>query len=253
MKNQNLIDLDSSSSYHLEIEVEGYFRVRLPARTEKSRARRNPQLTESEYLTVSYNFTMNRKSRRILLQTVLDSLFYKEEFVLNLGEYILIEDLISKIIELDPIETNQQQKWKKATEEILGIALLILKVVPLSTRIESKSEKPGQRQELFNLIEDQLSFFSISDPRTFQSRIQTYLPSRFVEFTVEIPLYSNNKDRSSKRYDSYCKGYGESGSKIIRTPIDWEIDGEDVFSFEETSDYQPVQLLFLYEERIQEE
>lgn len=234
---KNKQSLTSSPFLPIELEVSEQFRVRIPTRVIENRKKDTDQMS-GEYFTVTYNTPMTRKGRRLLLQTVLDSVIRKDPLLLNLGEYIIIEDLTSKIIENDSVENEQQLKYKRATEELLGIALMFLRAIPLTSRVEPEIPEPNLREFILALVYDECEFFSFSSDQTYGSRIATYHPARSVEFTVEIPLQDD--EGFFVPYSSYCKGYGESHPKHVRTPVDWEIDGEDTSNFEESQSIIPV-------------
>jgi len=230
-RNDDMSKLPFSDFLPIESEIPETYRVRIPAVVEERRNKRNKSFTdESEYFTVSYKEIMTRKKRSIFLQTILDSVVRKENFVLNLAEYMIIEDLVTKIIELDLIEREDQEKYRLFTEDLVSVASLFLKVVPLSTKSDQKSELPNQRDSIL-LLEKELSYFQFSEDREYGSRQSYYFSGRLVEFTVEIPL-SIAKDYFYVPYSSYCKGYGESHPKKIGTSVDWEIDGEEIYNLE---------------------
>jgi hypothetical protein len=127
MKNQGTFVLDSNTSLPLEEEVQG-FHCEISASVEENRKREQNSQSTGEYLTVKYRYS-SWKSYNLLLQTVLNLVMRKEELFLSLGEYFVIEDLVSRIEELG-FRGNSSEK-KLAIEQMLSFALLILRVVPL--------------------------------------------------------------------------------------------------------------------------
>lgn len=231
----------------IENEV-GSFHVTIPSYVRENRKQKYDSQTLGEYLTVNYNITLNRKVKRILLQTVLDSVFRKKELFLNLGEYIIIEDLVFRIESEDQIEQKQQEAYREHVEQMLGFANLVLHIVPIRTRDSILNDEGHDHlRELLKLVLEHCSSFRISDSRTYESRKSHYNLERCIEFSVQVPLIGP-ENRNSIPYSSYTKGYGESHMKKTQTPIDWEIDGEDIWEFNKTQRYIPVDLIQTFRE-----
>lgn len=244
MNNSRKLNLDISLQSPIEEEI-GLFRVRVPSYVIDARRRERSSQLAGEYLTVKYKLTLSRKAKRLLLQTLLDSVMRKKFLTLNLGEYILIEDLVDRIENEDPVENKQQIEHKIATEQMLSFAILILRVCPLSTRNLIIVPEDLKIQDILQQVLESLTYFTISDDRTYASRRAYYDSSEKIEFTVQIPLMHVD-DRNSIPYDSYTRGYGESYQKRRKTPIDWEIDGEDIYEFDNSQKYQIIDLFPVY-------
>jgi hypothetical protein len=239
--------LKSSPDSPIENEV-GDFNVTISSRVLENRKQKYDSQILGEYLTVNYNVTLSRKVRRVLLQTVLDSVMRKKVLFLNLGEYIVIEDLVFRILTQDQIEQKQHEKYRVHVEQMLGFALLVLHIVPVRTRYEIMNNEGHETlRQLLNLVLKKCSDFSISDSRTYESRRSYYNLKKFIEFSVQVPLI-DSESRNSIPYSSYTKGYGESHMKKTQTPIDWEIDGEDIWEFTNSQEYQPVDLIQTFRE-----
>lgn len=220
----------------------GTFRLILPAYVRGVRENRKTNSNiAGEYFTVRYTVTMNRKRRRLLLQTMLDLVISRPDAWLNMAEYILIEDLVSGILENDGPERKSDEKYKNFTEELLGVAIYFLRNFPLRTKVFREAE-PVPTSEVRRTIQSQVKEFRFSDPRTLKSRLDAYYPERLVTFTVEIPL-QQSEVRNSVPYSSYTKGYGESHPKHLSSPIDWEIDGMEVWEFDCSQALQPKPIL----------
>lgn len=204
------------------------------------------QIQESEYFTVKWRITMTRKIRRIFLQTMIDSVYRKTIALINLAEYMILENLMSEILEKDQPKSEKDEKSKNYYEELIGTCLFILQHFKLKTKLETPEPEISMEQAR-EAIKD-LKDFSISDDRTYASRRQFYFPQGLVQITVEVPLLKEEK-RNSVPYSSYTKGYGESGKRKISTPVDWEIDGEEVYDFENSQCFQPRQLSIPPEEK----
>lgn len=216
----------------------GTFRLILPSYVKEERENRKTNSSiAGEYFTVRYTVTMNRKRRRLLLQTMLDLIILRPEAWLNMAEYILLEDLVSAILENDGPQRESDEKYINFTEEILGVAMYFLRNFPLRTRVFKEAESIPT-SEVRSDIESQVTSFRFSDPRTLKSRLDAYYPERLVTFTVEIPL-QQPEVRSSVPYSSYTKGYGESHPKHLSSPIDWEIDGQDIWEFHNSQSLKP--------------
>lgn len=78
------------------------------------------------------------------------------------------------------------------------------------------------------VIEAVLDSGWLPDKRTLNSWLQTWEPSKWLEFRI-VPLdYLIERSNNSEPYDSYCRGYGEGSSrKREKTPYSSELDGEE--------------------------
>lgn len=171
------------------------------------------QTSESEYFTVTYQVSLTRKWKRMLLQTYLDSIIRRKVLEITLVDFLILEDLFSKIKEEhDLSEDKEAEKRRYYDTEILYITDLFLRFCPMT---ESKLTRPGLEnfRDLILKLGMTTKIFKFSDERTYRSRIQTYHPGKFLEITVVVPLTRRDKDRSSKRYSSYCKGHPTPGRR----------------------------------------
>jgi hypothetical protein len=76
--------------------------------------------------------------------------------------------------------------------------------------------------------------------------MKVYDPTKNIIFTVQVPR-SEKEFRSSIPYSSYCKGYGESHMKKLGSPIDYEIDGLEIWDFEKSQGFSIVNYLSIFE------
>jgi hypothetical protein len=68
----------------------------------------------------------------------------------------------------------------------------------------------------------------LPDKRTFNSWTAYWKPEKFLEVRI-VPLNTLlERDQFSEPYSSYCKGYGEGGSRTRqKTRYDSELDGKE--------------------------
>jgi len=229
---------DSSPSFFSSEDLEGFIVRHSNLLGKDERENEERSLTnDSVYPTVRFHIAMNRTRRRLLLQTVLDRIFLRQGFYLYLAEYIILEELYSSIIENDSKE-NLKETTVKLYAEMLKLTYWILKNLSIRTKIEIRKGTDFSKDDVLGTIEKEFQVFRISSQRSYESRVNTYYPERIVSFTVGVPLISKARN-SSTPYSSYTKGYGESHPKKLQTPIDYEIDGEDIYNFEETQSLEP--------------
>lgn len=194
---------------------------------------------DSEYPTVRYEISMNRKKRRLLLQTLLDRIFLRENFYLYFAEYIILEDLYFSIIEKDSKEGLKDQDIRHYAE-MLMLVKWILKNLQIKSKLEDRKGTGYSKEDVQRTMEKEFLFFRISTSREYGSRVSTYYPEKIISFTVGITLISREKNKPSIPYSSYTKGYGESHPKKLQTPRDYEIDGEDIWNFDESQRLEPI-------------
>jgi hypothetical protein len=125
------------------------------------------------------------------------------------------------------------EKSRIGAVELLTATYYSLRNIPLRTRIDSEAKARQKSTTFIKIFEKRCSIFRISSQREYESRLSVYYPEKIISFTVGVPLLSR-ENQPSTRYSSYTKGYQESHPKKLQTPKDWEIDGEDIWDFEET-------------------
>jgi hypothetical protein len=233
----------SNPSTPIELEILN-FKVQISASVIELREKEHTSQSSGEMLTVKY-LLRSQRAFSLYLQTLLDLIMRKDKMLLNLGEYFVLEDLVSRILE-QGFKGNEPDN-KLAIEQMLSFALLVLRVLPLETKfsIILFNQDLIKRRKLY-LVLEQLNQFSISDNRELSSRVSYYDPYESISFTVGLP--QEEREGSSKPYDSYTRGYGESGSRVKRTPYDWEIDGEDIWNFSSSQSFQLIDLQSVYRE-----
>jgi len=241
MKKKNFFDKKEYPPHSLSKELEEELYTFIVRQSNSIIADENENVqrslsSESEYPTVNYGFPLSKKKKRILLQNLLDRYFLREGNFLYFAEWLVLEDLTSRIREEDTKEKLSEEDilWYNET---LSLTNWILKEVSLKAKSFMKPGNGLSKQTILGAVENFLSF-KVSDERTFRSRLDSYLPEKIIRFTVGIPLIQRERT-NTKRYSSYTKGYGESHMKKISTPVDWEIDGEDIHNFDESQSLEP--------------
>lgn len=139
---------------------------------------------------------------------------------LKVSDWIILEWLYSYLLgsKLDPLERNDPKERELA---------LLLKIILISGTwmgLEEKKELPRDIQELI------FSSRWVPSQRTYFSWKQIYVLDKFLEVRI-VPLeLLMERSKGTKRYSSYCKGYGESShmGRRQKTRPSAELDGEPV-------------------------
>lgn len=139
---------------------------------------------------------------------------------LKISDWILLEWLYSYLLgsKKEPLERNDPKERELA---------LLLKIVLISGTwmgLEEKKELPRDIQELI------FSSKWVPSLRTYNSWKQNYVLDKFLEVQI-VPLeLVMERSKGTKRYSSYCKGYGESSrmGRRQKTRPSAELDGEPV-------------------------
>lgn len=180
---------------------------------------------ENETISSGYHWTvrgrrsdMNDKTVAMLLKIL------AVEFVsqgIDFTGYMSVEYLVTRLQhgKTDPLEIRDEKDRQAAMLGNLILASVRGTWISLGERIEVS---PAIRQEIINSG-------WLPNSRTLKSWKQYYRVRDFIEiFTVPMNTYIDEDVRTSTRYSSYCKGYGNGGhvSRTLKTPYDSEIDGE---------------------------
>jgi hypothetical protein len=234
MENNETSDFSADSSFSISPvqEFEGFTIRNINLLTEEDRKTLNEK--ESEYFTVKFKYTMTFREKCLLLETILNSIVRKDKIQLNLAEYMILEFLISEIVEIPErlIRSKKYEEIKEKVENLLNVSSTVLYYLPLVTRYTNSGFR-GQAtiRDIIQLMEEKDILMT---ERELGSRMDKYFPGKLLEFTVEMPLNSNSRGIP---YSSYTKGYGGSGHKKTSSPQDWEIDGEDIYGEKDFSTY----------------
>lgn len=208
-------------------------------------------ITYMFHWTVRFKVTeMNKKKAAILLKVLMIDFC---QHGLDFSGYIAAEFLVHYLVgSKDPFEILDERDRQAGLLGILIISSIRGTWMTLDERIKIP---PAIIQEIFDSG-------WMPNQRTWNSWKQFYNVRSFIEIlTVPLETY-NERETGNSRYNSYTKGYGNGGhiSRIQKTPIDPEIDGESterelpVYSLQEINTYN--RLLLLVEkakaERLQE-
>lgn len=204
---------------------------------------------KSNLITLMFHWTvrfkvieMNKRKAAILLKVLMyDFLAHG----LDLSGYIAAEFLVHYIMggKLDPLEIYDERDRQAA---LLG-NLILASIRGTWMSLDERIKLPP------TVIQGILDSGWMPDKRTWSSWKQFYNVRSFIEIlTVPLEQY-NEREIDTSRYNSYTKGYGNGGhiSRVQKTPIDPEIDGEStdrdppVFRLQEIDTYN--QLLLLVE------
>ena len=249
MKPKSLKDSVSEALFSSPEEAK-YYRVEIPAYVEEERQHQTENDFTSEYYTVNFEITMSAKRRRLLLDTVLNMIFHRDQWMrLSLADYIVIETLFTGILENDSPDDESQEKYRANTQDLLGAARFFLQALRLhvSKQVPIKGIPRRYVEERF---EKHLPTFRFNNIRTHQSRVRTYWPAKIFKFSVILPLVQPDF-HNGEPYSSYTKGYGESHPKHLQTATDWEIDGLEVHEFQKTQSLEPTYIPIFSKEEIE--
>lgn len=168
-------------------------------------------------LTIRTKVELSRQQVCLLASV---SLYEVSSFGMMVSDWILLEWMYSYLLgtKQQPLERNDPKERE---------LLLLLKIVLLSGSwlgLEDKKQLPKDVQQLI------FSSKWVPTSRTYQSRKQTYRLEKFLEVRI-VPLdLFLERSNGTKRYSSYCKGYGESNrmGRRQKTRSSAELDGEPV-------------------------
>jgi hypothetical protein len=188
-----------------------------------------------QILSLDVNITIRSKVQLTRRQATIlsgQALFEVLHFGLTLGDWMVLEFLYNFLI-------GQKPDFLKVKDPKELEILALLKIILLSGTwlgLEGKVEIPEDIQFLLR------SSRWIPNERTYHSRKQLFDLKKYLQ--VRIVSVDDLMTRSSdtKRYSSYCKGYGEGSSSGRRekTPPSAELDGEEVRYDEEDQVFVPI-------------
>lgn len=179
---------------------------------------------EQDLWTVTFKRKVARKDIALTLQCMCDIYFIKG--YLTTLEFVTMEFLTSYLLG-DKISASQIKDQRERIQIVSSFLILLF----------------GERHFLFETREELIPLeqlfktslfpFKINNLRTLKSRLQIYNPASLLKIeTVPDDSY-NLSEEESYPYISYCKGYSESYQKKTKTPLSFELDGEE---FEEERD-----------------
>jgi len=227
-----------SSALFLSPEDEKMYRVEIPAYVTDDRKNLPENDQTSEYYTVNFEITMDARRRRLLLDTILNMVYHRDQWMkLSLADYIIIETLFTQILENDSPAEDRQEKFRANTQDLLGAAKFFLQSLPVQVS-KQVPVKGVPRKYVADRFETYLPTFRFNNLRTHQSRVATYWPARIFKFSVILPLVQPDFHKGEP-YSSYTKGYQESHPKHLQTATDWEIDGIEIHEFQKTQSLEP--------------
>jgi len=173
-------------------------------------------------VTVRSKLELTRKQLCMLAGLALSDV---AEFGLGLSDWMVLEWLYSSLL------GNKQEYWERKDPREFELALL-LKITLLASTwmgLEGKVHLPQDVQELI------LGSKLVPTGRTKASWRQSWNIAKFIEIRA-VPLeLLLERSKSTERYSSYCKGYGESSrlGRCQKTRPTAELDGEPIPEEEE--------------------
>jgi hypothetical protein len=167
-------------------------------------------------LTIRNKVTFSRHQLCILTAVALKKISL---LGIGLSDWYILEYLYSSLLgnKLEPIERNDSTE-----RELSLICKIILSLGPFLP-LEGTVSIP----------EDILTVISYSkwipSDRTFASWVQNYDLKKYLEIRIVSLDALLERSKTTLRYSSYCKGYGESNhmGRRKKTRISFELDGEE--------------------------
>jgi hypothetical protein len=201
-------------------------------------------LTEVQ-MTVRFRYTI--LTRRDIMNLLLTLNYQAVHFGVSLWLYLVLEHCITYLVgsKSSPYEIKDEKERLTSS-----VALLILR------DLEKGSWNYGGRNQLQAQTKQDLLETEglIISKRQYGSIKSHHRPEKYIEVRT-VPLESSilQRNSNSTRYDSYCRGYGESSGfalNKLRTRQSTELDGEtkDIplsFSLKNISKYFQLNLIDL--------
>jgi len=181
-------------------------------------------------LTIRTKVELSRQQACLLAGISLFEIAYTG---IGLTDWIVLEWLYSFLL------GNKQSPLERKDPKERELALL-LKIVLISGTWMGLEEKKKLPTDIRSLI---MTSKWVPSIRTYSSWKETYRLDKFLEVQI-VPLeLVYERSKGTKRYSSYCKGYGESSrmGRRQKTRPSAELDGEPV-EMEEKEISRPDQL-----------
>lgn len=172
------------------------------------------------HLTIRLRYTTLSRRELSLLLDVLN--YQAVHYGVNLTMMMAIYDLYFRLLGNKRDSKEIRENKIRLTVSVSELILKVLKNSDFSLSSEEIIELPSEVKRIIQIVGGLMS------KRTYGSRYRSYRPEKFLEVRivpVDIQFLTRNKDTS--RYDSYCKGYGEShpSTHRSRTRPSAELDG----------------------------
>lgn len=179
-----------------------------------------------EISTISMNYQLTVRSKvelhRYQVSMLLEVLLWEiVNFGCNFSEWLVLDFLYSYLLgsKQSPLEIRNKDERRVAFVAQIILRILEGNWLNLSDR-ENLSLILSSEKELLDLLPSQ---------REIQSRIEYWVPTKFLEIRAVRLDVRFERENNSSRYSSYCKGYGEGNSmgRRQRTRPSAELDGEN--------------------------
>jgi hypothetical protein len=197
--------------------------------------------------SLQYHWTVKKRVTEMTVKTA--SILIKVWVIeclrngMGLSDYLGLEYLIAFVLggKVDPLELRDE---KDRQAVMLGIFLV--------TSMRGNWLTLGEVSEVSPLIKQEIIQLGwLPSQRVFSSWKQYHQPWKFLE-VLAVPLDTyDERDKSTVRYSSYTKHYGNGGhiSRTLKTPYDFELDGESTdrdppeFNLQEIDQYNQILLM----------